>query len=77
MYWYRARKEDMPDDQYRSCAFFKNFEYLRKPGSLTLLYEVFQRCLKELPEATRENAFDILCFRFRMYALTLKTGGFS
>jgi hypothetical protein len=47
MFWYQVRKEDMPDDQYRACAFFKNNEYLRKPGSLTLLYEVFQRCSRE------------------------------
>jgi hypothetical protein len=75
--WYRVKKEDIPDDQYRACAFFKNQEYLRKPGSLTLLYEVYVRCGNELPRATKENAFDLLCFRYRMYAAVLKTGGFD
>jgi hypothetical protein len=77
MYWYGLQKKDMPDDEYRACAFFKNKEYLLKPGSLTLLYQMSQRCYRELPGITRENAFDILCFRFRMYAQVLKTGGFS
>jgi hypothetical protein len=30
--WYRLKKLDMPDDQYRTVAFFKNQEYLTKPG---------------------------------------------
>jgi hypothetical protein len=75
--WYRAKKLDMPDDEYRAVAFFKNREFLKKPGSLTLLYEMCQRCYRELPETTRENAFDILCFRYKMYAEVLKTGGYD
>jgi hypothetical protein len=72
MTWYRLNKTDMPDDEYRACAFFQNKEFLRKPGSLTLLHEMFWRCHRELPEVTRENAFDILRFRFKMYAGVLK-----
>jgi hypothetical protein len=75
--WYRVKKLDMPDNQYRAVAFFKNREYLRKPGSLTLLYEMYLRCVRELPEYTKEIAFDLLVYRFRMYAEVLKTGGFS
>ena len=75
--WYRLKKEDMPDDEYRACAFFLNKEYLKKPGSLTLLYSTHERCWRELPEVTKENAFDILCFRFKMYAAVLKTGGYD
>ena len=75
--WYGIRKQDMPDDEYRACAFFANREYLRKPGSLSLLYQTYLRCWQELPPVTKENAFDILCFRYRMYAATLKTGGFD
>jgi len=77
MLWYRLKKMEMPDDEYRACAFFQNKEYLRKPGSLTLLYEMYLRCHKELPEVTKENAFDLLCFQFKMYAKTLEKGGFS
>ena len=77
MLWYRLKKMEMPDDEYRACAFFQNREYLRKPGSLTLLYEMFRRCHGELPEVTRENAFDILRFRYKMYAEVLKTGGYN
>ena len=75
--WYRLKKMDMPDDQYRACAFFQNREYKNKPGSLTLLYQMNRSCLNELPEITNENAFDILCFRYRMYAEVLKKGGFD
>jgi len=67
----------MPDDEYRACAFFQNKEYLRKPGSLTLLYEMNLRCMRELPQVTKENAFDLLRFQFKTYAKTLEKGGFS
>jgi len=77
MRWYGLRKEEIPDDVYRACAFFINREYTGKPGSLTLLYSMFERCGRELPEVTRENAFDILCFRYKMYAAVLKTGGYD
>jgi hypothetical protein len=77
LYWYRLKNVDMPDDEYRACAFFLNKEYLHKPGSLTLLYEMYLRCHRELPEATKENAFDILSFRYKSYARVLKTGGYD
>ena len=77
LYWYQLQKKDIPDDQYRAVAFFKNREYRMKPGSLSLLYQTYLKCNIELPDVTRENAFDILCFRFKMYAAALKTGGFS
>jgi hypothetical protein len=77
MLWYRTKKLEMPDDEYRACAFFQNKEYRNKPGSLTLLYEMYLRCLRELPQVTRENAFDLLRFQFKMYAKVLITGGFS
>jgi len=77
MLWYSIRKEEMPDDQYRAVAYFKNNEYLRKPGSLTLLYEVFLQCIKELPEPTKETAFHLMAYRYKAYAMALKKGGFS
>ena len=77
MTWYGLMKKEIEVEEYRACAFFKNKEYLRKPGSLTLLYEMRLRCLRELPEVTKENAFDILRFRFKMYAQALKTGGYD
>jgi hypothetical protein len=73
---YGCKKLEMPDDEYRACAFFLNKEYLRKPGSLTLLYEVYVGCYRELPEVTKENSFDILRFRYHMYAKTLEKGGY-
>ena len=76
MLWYRLKKLDMPTDEYRACAFFINKEFQKKPGSLTLLYEVYLRCIAELPETTKENAFDLLRFRYLMYAKTLKAGGY-
>ena len=77
LFWYKCKKLDMPDDVYRAFAFIKNKEYLKKPGSLSLLYQTYLRCCNELPSATRENAFDLLCFRFKMYAMVLDKGGFS
>jgi hypothetical protein len=61
--WYRTKKPDMPDDKYRAVTFFKSREYLHKPGSFTLLYEMYRRCIRELPEAARETAFDLLAYR--------------
>jgi hypothetical protein len=75
--WYRVKKLDMPDDEYWAVTFFKNREYLKKPGSLTLLYEMYRRCDRELPEYRKEIAFDLLAFRFRMYAVTLSKGGYD
>ena len=69
---YRLKKDDMPDDEYRACAFFQNKEYLQKPGSLTLCYKTYLQCLDELPEFKREIAIDLLRFRFRMYAKVLQ-----
>ena len=77
MLWYRLKRLDIPDDEYRAYAFFKNREYLIKPGSLTLIYQTYVRCCNELPSATKENAFDLLCFRFRMYAYSLIKGGYN
>jgi hypothetical protein len=75
--WYRAKKLDMPEDEYRAVAFFKNREYLHKPGSLTLLYSMYRRMLQELPPATRETAFDLLAYRDPVYAVTLSKGGYD
>jgi hypothetical protein len=74
--WYRAKKKEIPDDEYRAAAFFKNREYLHKPGSLTLLYSMYRRCLEELPKATKETAFDLLAYRYKVYAKALKKGGY-
>ena len=75
--WYGLKKLDMPTDEYRACAFFTNREYTRKTGSLSLLYQMYLRCFDELPSVTRENAFDLLCYRYKMYAAVLKTGGYD
>jgi len=74
--WYTVKKLDIPFDEYRACAFFLNREYGKKPGSLTLLYQMYVRCNSELPQVTRENAFDILRFKFKMYAVVLEKGGY-
>ncbi|GHU83906.1 hypothetical protein FACS189468_9460 [Spirochaetia bacterium] len=74
--WYRVKHLEIPDEQYRAAAFFKNREYLSKPGSLALLYLTYQRLLKELPEPTKEIAFDLTAYRYKVYGLTLTKGGF-
>jgi hypothetical protein len=75
--WYRARKREIPDDEYRAAVFFRSGEFQRKPGSLTLLRSMYARMLAELPEPTPETAFDLLAFRYRMYAAALKQGGYD
>jgi hypothetical protein len=74
--WYRLKKVDMPDDEYRACAYFINKEFSKKPGSLTLLYKMYLQCKKDMPEITKENAFDILRYEYKMFAKVLTTGGF-
>lgn len=74
--YYKQKGRDMPDDVYRSCAFFINSEYRRKPGSLFLLYQTREKLQKEFTEITKENAVDVLCYRYRMYAAMLREGGF-
>ena len=77
LYWYKIRKEETPDDEYRACAFFQNREYRNKPGSLTLLYQMYVRCNNELPSVTKEMAFDVLRFKYKMYAQVLEKGGYG
>jgi hypothetical protein len=74
--WYRVKKKEIPDDEYRAVAFFKNKEYLMKPGSLTLLYSMYRRLGAELPPPARETAFDLLAYRYHVYAVTLEKGGY-
>ncbi|GHT52225.1 hypothetical protein FACS1894106_0490 [Spirochaetia bacterium] len=75
--YYRIRKQEIPDDEYRAVVYFRNREFLRKPGSLTLLYQMFRRMMAELPEPTKETAFDLLGYRFMVYARTLQEGGYD
>jgi hypothetical protein len=76
MLWYKCKKIDMPEDEYRACSYFLNREFRHKAGSLTLLYKVYLICESELTEATKETAFDQLRYRYMVYAKTLEKGGF-
>jgi hypothetical protein len=75
--WYKVKKLEIPDDEYRAVVFFKNREYLNKPGSLTLLYSMYRRMTEELPPPTKETAFDLLAYQFKVYAVTLEKGGYD
>ena len=77
LYWYGIQNIDIPTDVYRAVAFFKNKEFQKKPGSLSLMYNIYLRCIDELPTPTKELAFDLLVFRYRKYAAALKAGGFD
>jgi hypothetical protein len=74
--WCKLRKYDIPDGEYKAAVFFINKEYLNKPGSLTELYLIYQRLITELPVCTKENAFELLEYRFKVYAEVLKLKGF-
>jgi hypothetical protein len=73
--YYKRKGRDMPDDIYRACAFFINGEYRRKSGSLFLLYQTKEKLQKNFVEITKENAADVLCYRYQMYAAMLREGG--
>jgi hypothetical protein len=71
---YRRRKKDMPDDEYRSCAFFMNREYRNKNGSLFLLYRTKEKLKTELPSATDAAALDRIRYQFRVFTQMLAEG---
>lgn len=73
----RLRNFELPDDEYRVVAFFKNAEYKAKPGSLALLYQTGKRLNRELPPSTKETIFDIERFRFKTYSVVLRKGGYG
>jgi hypothetical protein len=73
---YKQKRRVMPDDVYRACAFFINKEYLFKRGSLTLLYQTKEKLQREIKIITKENAVDVLCYRYQVYAAVLREGGF-
>ncbi|GHV78131.1 hypothetical protein AGMMS49942_29520 [Spirochaetia bacterium] len=75
--WYKIKKREIPDDEYRAVAFWKNREWVRKPGALNMLYDLYVRVVHELPEPIPEIAFDCLAYRFRVYAVGLRQGGFD
>jgi hypothetical protein len=75
--WHRARKDEIPDDEYRGAIFFTNREYLKKPGSLTLCYLAYQDMMKELPPATKETAYRLLSYRYKVYCAVLEKGGYG
>ena len=61
MLWYDVKKLDIPDDVYRACAFFRNREHRNKPGSLTMLYEMYVRCNNELLSEPFPVAYFFYC----------------
>ena len=74
--WFQRKNLDMPFDEYRGVSYFLNKEFLNKPGSLTLLYGMYLRCEDDIPEITKENAFDCVRYRYAAYAKALDLGGF-
>ncbi|MCL2441076.1 MAG: hypothetical protein FWD14_05000 [Treponema sp.] len=77
MLWYRVKKLEMPEDEYRGVSYFLNKEFTKKTGSLSLLYETSVRCDNELPEFTKELAFDLVRFKYKMYSAVLEKGGYG
>jgi hypothetical protein len=75
--WYKVKKREIPDNEYRGVVFFINREYLRKPGSLTLCYLAYKDMVMELPAATNETAFDLLAYRYKVYCAVLEKGGYG
>jgi hypothetical protein len=74
--WFRIKHLEPGDDEYRGICYFQNREFILKPGSLALLYSAYEKLMNELPQTTRENAFDLLRYRFKVYAHVLEKGGY-
>ena len=66
----------MPDDEYRGCAYFINKEYSIKKGSILYLYNAYKKIMAEMPEITKETAFDQVKYLYKTYALVLSKGGY-
>jgi hypothetical protein len=75
--WFSVKHLEPGDEEYRGICFFRNREFISKPGSLTLLYAGYKNLMNSLPEITRENAFDVLRYRFKLYAHVLRKGGYG
>jgi hypothetical protein len=75
--WFRVKHLEPEDEEYRGICYFQNREFLLKPGSLALLYATYEKLIHELPEVNKENAFDLLRYRFKLYALVLEKGGYN
>jgi hypothetical protein len=73
---YKCEKADMPDDEYRSAAFFLNKEYEKKVLALLELYKLQKKLYAELPKTTKENCLVKLQFKFKVFSEALKEGGF-
>jgi hypothetical protein len=74
--WFRVKHLEPSGEEYRGICYFQNREFILKPGSLTLLYATYEKLMTELPQTTRENAFDLLRYRFKVYAHVLEKGGY-
>jgi len=72
---YRLMKEHGRDIRYFPA--WKKWLVWNGRGSLTLLYQTYVRCNNEMPYVSKETAFDVLNYRYRMYAKVLEIGGFS
>jgi hypothetical protein len=75
--WFRVKHREPDDKEYRGICYFQGREFLLKPGSLVLLYETYEKLIHELPEVNKGNAFDLLRYRFKLYALVLEKGGYD
>jgi hypothetical protein len=73
---YQLYKIEIPDDEYRAVAFFKNREWLLKPGALNELYATSRQLFRELPAPTKEQAFDYVSYRYKVYGRMLEQGGY-
>jgi hypothetical protein len=75
--WFRVKHLEPEDAEYRGICYFQNREFILKPGSLALLYATYEKLITELPQTTKENAFDLLRWRFKLYARVLEKGGYN
>jgi hypothetical protein len=76
LYTYKHGNRDMPDDVYRSVAFFLNQEYKNKSGALYRLHQAYEKLQKEMPYSTKENIVEYISYIFKVFTQVLDEGGF-
>jgi hypothetical protein len=73
---FRQKQVDPPDDVYRGLAYFINEEWIKKPGSLCLLYETKKSVEADMPPVIKETAFDQACYFLKAYCAVLTKEGY-
>jgi hypothetical protein len=71
----RQLRRDCLESVYRACLYFRNREYLGKPESLVLLYNLAELARKEAEQNKELDEWTKAIYRFKIYTQSLKQEG--